>query len=73
MKTGSGAPAHSSTRTVDALGQLAEQIAQPARRRSSRVSPKSGVTCQPAIWTCERAASTLRDRAERLLAVDEHL
>ena len=58
---------------VDPLGQLGEQVAQRAAS-PSRSSSKRGVTCQPAMCTCERAAaSASRDRRHRPLAVDQHL
>ena len=64
LKTGSGAPAQSRTLTST------RSASSPSRSRNrhasrSRVSPKSGVRCQPAMWTWERASARAAAMADR--------
>ena len=62
---GNGAPPHSSTRTGTRRAASARRSCR-ITGGSSAVSAKSGVTHQPAMWTCERApaiASAMRGSA----------
>ena len=70
-KSGSGAPAQASTRTSTRSAASASSSRSVGPSSSSR---KAGSKCQPARWTCERAAANrVRDPRQRLAPVDERL